>query len=89
MHENSLNNNKRYIRYKAFLSTTDSYKTPVLTSININYVSGCFTPGQVMFSNLNSSNRYITIVSMPGYQTKIIPDLNIQTNNILSILLGR
>lgn len=86
---NSLNNNKRYIRYKAFLSTTDSYKTPVLTSININYVSGCFTPGQVMFSNLNSSNRYITIVSMPGYQTKIIPDLNIQTNNILSILLGR
>lgn len=52
---------KRYVRYKAFLSTTNSHKTPQLSSVSVNYVSGCPTPGQVMFSSLEAGNYDVTI----------------------------
>ena len=42
---NSTNNNNEYIRYRAYLSTTDDTKNPTVTSVGINYVAGCFTPG--------------------------------------------
>ncbi|MCX6722846.1 MAG: prepilin-type N-terminal cleavage/methylation domain-containing protein [Candidatus Staskawiczbacteria bacterium] len=48
----SANNNKRYVRYKVFLSTKKKKKTPMLSNVSINYVSGCPTPGQVMFFRL-------------------------------------
>ncbi len=65
----SANNGNRYVRYKAFLSTTDLSKTPVLTSINVNYISGCYTPGQVIFTNLDAASDYILRASLPGYMT--------------------
>lgn len=71
---------KRYVRYKAYLSTTDDKFTPVLTSINLNFVTGCFTPGQVMFKDLTSGNNYDLYISAPGYQDEILNGLNITTN---------
>ena len=79
----------RYIRYKAYLSTTDNTKTPVLTSVNINYVSGCFTPGQTFFSGLEKADNYQTTISLPGYTTQIINPSNIDGNKTLEIFLNR
>ena len=83
------NNNARYIRYKAFLSTTDSTQTPVLTSININYVSGCFTPGQVMFAGLGAGSNYQVAVSAEGYTTQTITGINISGYNTLQVLMSQ
>lgn len=77
---NSIHDNDRYIRYKAFLSTTNNKRTPVLSNITINYVAGCFSPGQTIFPNLTASSSYTLTVSMPGYQTHIDSNLNINGN---------
>jgi len=52
---------ERYVRYKAFLSTTNPHKTPQLSSVSVNYVSGCPTPGQVMFPSLEAGNYDVLI----------------------------
>ncbi len=83
----AVNNSKRYVRYKTFLSTSDDQKTPVLTSVNINYVSGCFTPGQAMFPGLSAGSDYSLTVSMGGYQPQTINNLNINGYNVLQVLL--
>jgi len=59
----------RYIRYKIFLETTNQLKNPTITSININYIAGCFTHGQVMFAGLQASPDYELTVSKSGYNT--------------------
>ena len=84
---NSANNNNRYIRYKVFLSTTDDSITPVLTSIGINYVSGCFTPGQAMFAGLQGGEGYQVTVTMPDYQTQIISNIKVDGYNVLQVSL--
>lgn len=81
------NNNNRYVRYKAYLSTTDTTKNPTLTSVGVNYVSGCFTPGQVIFPGLSQAEEYNVVVSMSGYTTKTISDLNISGYQTLQVLL--
>lgn len=79
----------RYIRYKAFLKTYDEdHITPILTSLNINYVSGCFSPGQSVFLSLTSGNNYSLDVTLPGYQTQTINSLNISGNQVLQVLLN-
>ncbi len=85
---NSVNNNSRYVRYKAFLNTTDTSKTPVLTSVSINYVSGCSTPGQVMFPGLSAGSNYQLIAGITGYSTQTINNINISGNNVLQVLLS-
>jgi prepilin-type N-terminal cleavage/methylation domain-containing protein len=78
----------RYMRYKVFESTTDTRYTPVLTSMNINYVSGCFTPGQVSFGSLTAGNNYDLDVSLAGYQTTTINNLSIFGNQSIEVLLS-
>ncbi len=85
---NSSNNGNRFVRYKVYLSTTNSSKTPVLTSLSLNYVPGCFTPGQVMFPGLQTGSDYGVGVSMSGFQTETINNLNINGYNVLNVLLG-
>lgn len=80
-------NGKRYVRYKAFLSTTDNTKTPVVTSVNVNYVSGCPAPGQAMFAGLTSGSDYKVVVSASGYQTQTIDNITISGYNVLTVLL--
>jgi type II secretory pathway pseudopilin PulG len=83
----SAHSSDRYVRYKAYLSTTDDRQTPVLTSVDINYVSGCFTPGQSIFPNLTAGNNYDLEVSLAGFQTQTINAININGNNVLEVVL--
>lgn len=78
----------RYVRYKVFLATTNDKKTPVLTSIQINYVSGCPTPGQVIFTGLTAGNNYDLDVSLTGYVTEVIPNVNINSNQSIEVKLS-
>lgn len=84
----SVHDTDRYIRYKAFLSTTNAAFTPVLTSIGINYVSGCFTPGQNIFPSLTAASDYSLDVSMSGYTTQTQSSLNINGNQVITVLLA-
>ncbi|MEK7618403.1 MAG: prepilin-type N-terminal cleavage/methylation domain-containing protein [Patescibacteria group bacterium] len=84
----SAHDSTRYIRYKAYLATTDDKETPILTSININYVSGCFTPGQVYFGDLTSGNNYDLDVTMPGYQIYNIDGINVNGNQPYEVLMS-
>jgi hypothetical protein len=77
----------QYLRYKAFLSTTNTTKTPVMTNATVNYVSGCFTPGQVIFPGIASANNYSVTVSMSGYQTKTVSGITVSGYSPLTILL--
>lgn len=79
----------RYIRFKSYLSTTDDRKTPVLTGIAVNYVSGCYTPGQTIFTDLTAGNNYDLYVTLAGYQDYSVDSLNISGNQILEVLLSQ
>jgi len=82
--------NARYIRYKVFLSTVDNTKTPVLTSLNINYISGCFTPGQVIFPGLQSDfgKNYQITVNAAGYAPQTISSQEIKGYQTLRVSLS-
>ncbi|MDD5152650.1 MAG: prepilin-type N-terminal cleavage/methylation domain-containing protein [Candidatus Pacebacteria bacterium] len=86
---NAIHNNNRYARYKVFFTTSDTSKTPVLSNVNLNYVSGCSTPGQVIFDGLTAGPGYSITVSLPGYITQTIDDLNISGNQVLPVLLSQ
>lgn len=62
----SVHTNTRYVRYKIFLSTTDTSKTPIVQNISITYTSGCLPPGQVDFGSVTSGSYTIT-ASKTGY----------------------
>ncbi len=64
----SVHDNDQYLRYKVFLSTTDTQKTPSISDIGITYTSGCLPPGQIDFGGLSSGSYTIT-VSKSGYTT--------------------
>jgi type II secretory pathway pseudopilin PulG len=83
------NNNNRYIRYKVFLSTTDPTKTPVLTSTTVNYVSGCFTPGQAMYAGLSGGAGYSVTISHAGYQPQSVGPQSVNGYEVLPITLSQ
>jgi hypothetical protein len=84
------NNGKQYVRYKAFLSTTDPEKTPELSSVSVNYVSGCPTPGQVMFPGLTSGNHTVTVsYDEQGYQPQTFENVSIGGYFILQVTLSQ
>jgi len=85
---NAVHNNNRYVRYKAYLSTTNNSKNPTLTSVNLNYVSGCFAPGQAMYAGLSAGSNYQATISMTGYQTQTISNINISGYNVLQVSLA-
>ena len=77
----------RYVRYKVFLSTSNPSITPVLTNVGLNYVSGCFTPGQAMFPGLTAGSNYNVVVSDPGYATQTFSNVNISGYNVLNVTM--
>ncbi len=85
---NSVHDNNRYIRYKAYLSTGNDKKTPVLTNLTTNYVSGCYTPGQFAFINLTQGQNYDITVTAPGYQTFQQNSLNITGQDLFEVLMS-
>jgi len=80
-------NNKRYFRYKVFLSG-DGSSTPVLSSVSVNYISECSTPGQVIFIGLSSAdNNYQLTATASGYGEQSFSDLKISGYNVKIIYL--
>jgi hypothetical protein len=77
----------RYVRYRVMLETEDTSKTPVLTSVNINYVSSCQTPGQVFFSGLSAGSGYGLEISATGHSTQNVTDISISGNDKYEIRL--
>ena len=84
----SIIDNNQYFRYKVYLITKNTAITPVLTSVNSNFVTGCFTPGQVIFPGLTGGNGYNLSVSMPGYTTQNISAGTIAGNITQQILMS-
>lgn len=84
----TVHDGQRYFRYKVFLTTDDAAETPILTSLQINYVSGCFTPGQYWFGDLDAASDYDLDVSLSGYQIYSQTGLNINGNQSLEVLLS-
>lgn len=77
----------QYIRYKAFLATSNSSFTPTLTSVGLNYVAGCFTPGQTVFPDLDSGSNYDLEISLTGYHTYNESNVDIFGNVVHEILM--
>lgn len=63
---NSVHSGDQYVRYKVFLSTTDSDYTPNVSDIALTFSSSCTPAGQVAFTGL-TKGTYILEVSAPGY----------------------
>lgn len=85
---NSAQSNNRYMRYEMFLNSVSTSTTPVVSNVTVNYVSGCASPGQAMFAGLSSGSNYTIVVSMPGYTTQTINNLNISGYNSLQVQLS-
>jgi prepilin-type N-terminal cleavage/methylation domain-containing protein len=77
----------RYVRYKVIMETEDTSRTPVLTNVNVNYVSSCQTPGQVFFSGLSAGANYALEVSADGYTTQNVTGIEISGNDKYEIRL--
>jgi hypothetical protein len=54
----------------------------------VNFVTGCFTPGQVIFTGLPNNNTYTLTVSMSGYATKILSSGIISGNISQQVLMA-
>lgn len=69
---NTVHNGDRYVRYKAYLSTSVSTTTPIVSDVSFIYTTACTPPGQVVFTNL-SNGDYTVTVSKTGYTTAVVP----------------
>ena len=78
--------NKRYLRYKVFLSTADNRYTPQLSEIDITYTNSCTPPGQVSWAGL-SAGTYTLDVSHSGYSTNS-GVIDISGNNEIEVNLS-
>jgi hypothetical protein len=79
---------KRYVRYKAFLQSASTSTTPVISNVTINYMSGCYTPGQAMFAGLTQGGGYQVVIQMPGYLTQTINNVSLSGQQTLRIQLN-
>lgn len=64
----SAHNNMRYLRYKAYLQTSNTAYTPNVSSVSVTFSSACTPLGQVLFQAL-PAGTYTLSVSKSGYQT--------------------
>lgn len=80
--------NGRYVRYQTILETADENFTPALTNLNINYISGCNTPGQVIFTGLTSDANYELTISASGYDDATIEDVNVSGYSTQTVLMN-
>jgi hypothetical protein len=58
--------NKRYVRYRAYLRTTDASQTPTLQAVALEFTGPCVPPGQRLFTGLSNGSYSITATA-PGY----------------------
>ncbi len=65
-------NGMRYVRIRAYLSTTDTAYTPSVSDIGFTYTSSCTPPGQTSFQGL-AMGDYTLTVSKDEYNNATIP----------------
>lgn len=68
---NSINDNKRYLKYRVYLHTDDTSFTPNISDVAFTFTSSCSPSGQVYFNGL-SNQTYTLRVSKIGYETQDI-----------------
>ncbi len=73
----SINNAKRYLRYKLFLDTISTSTSPNISDVSFTFTSLCTPPGQVSFSGL-SDGVYNLNLSKSGYTTT---DISVNINS--------
>jgi len=71
--------NDRYMKYKIYLETTNTSKTPQFSEVTFTHTNQCTPPGQVYFGNL-SSGTYTLEVSKDGYEGFIDSDVEINSS---------
>jgi len=59
--------NHRYIRYKAYLSTSDGFQTPVVRDVTMEFAGPCVPSSQIFWNGLDSGT-YDIEVTAAGYQ---------------------
>ena len=65
---NTVHNGDRYLKYRLYLSTSNTAYTPTISDVSFTYTSSCIPPGQVSFSGL-VAGTYTISVSKTGYQS--------------------
>lgn len=60
----------RYLRYKIFLSTTDTLQTPSVDDVAVEFAGPCVPPGQVFFQSIGTGTYTVT-VDAAGYDTLV------------------
>ncbi len=63
---------KRYLRYKLYLHTDDTSRSPNISDIAFTFTASCTPPGQVVFTGL-SNGTYSLRVTKTNYETQTIP----------------
>ncbi|MFZ8806122.1 MAG: carboxypeptidase-like regulatory domain-containing protein [Minisyncoccia bacterium] len=58
--------NKRFLKYKVYMQTSDPLISPSLDKIKISFTSSCFSLGETLFQNLNPG-KYLLEVIKEGY----------------------
>ncbi|MEK7608212.1 MAG: carboxypeptidase-like regulatory domain-containing protein [Patescibacteria group bacterium] len=82
----SVTNGKRYIRFKAFLSTADGSFTPRIEEVMIAFTGACVPIRQVLFSGL-AADTYTLSVSAAGYSATS-SDVSIPAVSQVEVLLS-
>lgn len=59
----------RYFRYKVYLATTNTSRTPSVSDVFFTYTLECAPAGQAFFKGLAVSSAYSVAVTAPGYQS--------------------
>ena len=65
----AVSSGNKYFKYKLFLSTTDSAKTPVVDDVSFTFSSDCVSSGQAIAQGLHNGTWSVT-VSKDGYATE-------------------
>lgn len=81
--------NDRYMKYKVYLDTADTSKTPQVFDLIFTYTNQCTPPGQAYFGSL-SSGTYTLEVSKDGYEdfTDSTIEINSSTQAIIDMSLS-
>lgn len=64
----SVHDGHRYLRYKLYLSTADTDKTPNISNVSFTFSSNCAPPGQALFQDLAGNQNHSVLVTKSGYQ---------------------
>ena len=86
--------NKRYLRYKVFLSTADTTKTPTVDDVSIIYSSSCIGPGQAFFENVPEENYDIEVThpeydGLDGSPAALLADIPVSGQTIQDIKIAK